>query len=152
MTEEQRHPALGPPPFPLGDHHPNSGFPRHPTRNSSNAIPLSETVPTHPREQMNKTTHKTLHAVAEHSKSESAPYVLPKPEQIHKCSSTITSNSAIIESAKSAPHDLFENQSNEASISSTQGKGKRGRPRKHLPKLQLPPLYVFIQNQTDLKK
>ena len=26
------------------------------------------------------------------------------------------------------------------------GKGKRGRPRKHAPKLPLPPLYVFIRN------
>ena len=45
------------------------------------------------------------------------------------------------------PHDdLFENQNSEASISSTQGKGKHGRPRKHAPKLPLPPLYVFIRN------
>ena len=26
------------------------------------------------------------------------------------------------------------------------GKGRRGRPRKHAPKLPLPPLYVFIRN------
>ena len=33
-----------------------------------------------------------------------------------------------------------------APSSSSASKGKRGRPRKHAPKLALPPLYVFIRN------
>jgi hypothetical protein len=31
---------------------------------------------------------------------------------------------------------------------SSQAKGKRGRPRKHAPKIPLPPLYVFIREAT----
>ena len=54
---------------------------------------------------------------------------------------------AIKESTKPLPCDeLSEIQNTKISISSTQGRGKRGRPRKHAPKLPLPPLYVFIRN------
>ena len=156
VMEAQRNQEFGPPHFHPGDYT-NSRFPNHLSRKVSNEIPFSDTVQLHhphqirdsmhPKKQMNKTGHKTLYDLANNSKIESAHNVIPKPEQIYQCSSTITSNSAIKESAKSFSCDEFsEYQNPEASISSTQGKGKRGRPRKHAPKLPLPPLYVFIRN------
>merc|ERR1719317_1835266 len=136
MMEAQRDQGLGPPHFQSGDYNPN---PR--SKRFSNEFPLSETHLRHPQKQVNKTAHKTLYDL------DSANHVASKPEQIYKCSSTITSNSAMKESEKFSVCDEFsEHQNPEASISSTQGKGKRGRPRKHAPKLPLPPLYVFIRN------
>ena len=150
MMEAQKDQGLGPPHFQSGDYNPNTRFQNHRSKHFSNEFPLSETHLRHPQKQVNKTAHKSLYDLndlAHHSETESANHVAPKPEQIYKCSSTITSNSAMKESEKFSACDEFsENQNPEASISSTQGKGKRGRPRKHAPKLPLPPLYVFIRN------
>ena len=145
MMEAHRNQVFSPPHLHPGNYNPNSRFTSHLSRNFSNEIPLSENFPMHVREQVNKTANKIPYD--HNSKTESAQHVVPKPEQIFKRSSTITSNSAIKESAKLLPCDEFsKNQNTESSTSSTQGKGKRGRPRKHAPKLPLPPLYVFIRN------
>ena len=53
-------------------------------------------------------------------------------------------------SSTTPPLDTGANVTVPGDISSSHGlghgKGKRGRPRKHAPKLPLPPLYVFIRN------
>jgi len=152
MMEAQRQQGFGPHPYHPPDYNPNSRFTNQISRKFNNEIPLPETFPMHPHKPVNKTAHETPYDLANNSKTESAHYV-PKQEQIYKCSSTITSNntrvsnSAIKESAKSQQCDEYsQNQNTDASINPTHGKGKRGRPRKHAPKLPLPPLYVFIRN------
>lgn len=154
MMEAQRQQGFGPPPYHPQHYNPNARFPNQPTRKFNNEIPLPEHFPTHPHEHANKSINEIPYHLANNSKPESAQYV-PKPEQIYKCSSTITSNntgvsSSAIKGSENSPEcdEYSPNQTIDTSIKSVSqsGKGKRGRPRKHAPKLPLPPLYVFIRN------
>ena len=69
------------------------------------------------------------------------------------CSSTITSSQEAHEHSPPSPQSSSSPtpssshpQRSESPLLGLPGKGKRGRPRKHAPKLPLPPLYVFIRN------
>lgn len=68
---------------------------------------------------------------------------LPIPRSYAVPSSTVTSDQTS-PSRQSPPPQLPPDTSSQPPEPHT--KGKRGRPRKHAPKLPLPPLYVFIRN------
>eukprot|EP00092_Neocalanus_flemingeri_P003311 GFUD01003544.1.p1 GENE.GFUD01003544.1~~GFUD01003544.1.p1 ORF type:complete len:756 (+),score=122.33 GFUD01003544.1:496-2763(+) len=153
MMEAQRQQGFGQHPYHPPDFNPNSTFSNHPSRKFNNDIPLPENFTGHPH-QHSKPVNEGSYHLAQNVKTETA-QIVPKPEQIYKCSSTITSNntgvnrSAMKGSEKSPQSaEYANNQSVDNSIisSNLSGKGKRGRPRKHAPKLPLPPLYVFIRN------
>ena len=70
-----------------------------------------------------------------------------KPE----ISSSSSSASNVPEAASLSPGHVTSTspslaETEAAEVPHGPGKGKRGRPRKHAPKLPLPPLYVFIRN------
>ena len=76
------------------------------------------------------------------------------PGQESTCSSTVTSSHARQDHSPPSPSSSLSpnpsstnhQRSESPSLFNGPGKGKRGRPRKHAPKLPLPPLYVFIRN------
>ena len=153
MMEAQRQQGFGPHPYHPPDYDPCSRFPNQLPRKFNNEFPLPETFPRQ-RQKLAKAVNEVPYHNPHNVKTESTQY-LPKPEQIYKCSSTVTSNttgvnsSAMKGSEKSPEGDEYAgNQNVDASVISPNlpGKGKRGRPRKHAPKLPLPPLYVFIRN------
>jgi hypothetical protein len=82
--------------------------------------------------------------------------VLPSPEKRFTAAASTTSastTSAQQEAAEDMEEDEEEGDEEgedgkyEDDLSgSGQAKGKRGRPRKHAPKIPLPPLYVFIRD------
>merc|ERR1719495_449230 len=74
----------------------------------------------------------------------------PRPSSSSQPSSTITSQQDSPPTRPGSPASpstsLPTSSSNQGDMMPAATKGKRGRPRKHAPKLPLPPLYVFIRN------
>ena len=79
--------------------------------------------------------------------TESPGLVGVKPEvQVSSSFSTTTSSAPDLSSASPVSSTVSPGGLDQEPPVSGPGKGKRGRPRKHAPKLPLPPLYVFIRN------
>jgi len=149
MMEAQRQQGFGPHPYHPQDYNTNARFPNNQPTKMSNEIPLPDAYMRHPP----KPAYEVPYHLANNLKTDVAHQISKQPEQIYNCSSTVTSNNTcstageVKQSDNSQKVDEFAPTHENAIVSSNMsGKGKRGRPRKHAPKLPLPPLYVFIRN------
>jgi len=148
MMEAQSQQGLESHPFSQPNFQTKKQFPNDLSKSFDNKIPHLEALPKN-QNKGSGVLNETPYHLPQNSRSDHLHY-RSKPEQIYKCSSTITSKDICNKGPERSPNqdDDLPDQSVDTTLSPLcqSGKGKRGRPRKHAPKLPLPPLYVFIRN------